>query len=83
MSQTSVGCNVRYLLYKLNFDNDEFGNYNLSVIKQRLFDQYLCGNDCRVVGETIREQCLVRDGVLSCDINNDDVICMLNQLCSE
>ncbi len=76
-SNTAVAKNRRLLMSKLNSDGHDL----ISCTKISLASQYTCDIRCSTMGETVKELCLIRDGVLSSNLDTDEVSFILTDIC--
>ena len=77
-SQSNVALNRRYCLAKLNvYEQDITTKY-----KQLLNIHAECDKQCFNIGNTTRELCLMRDGILRNDFTTDEINALINDLCT-
>jgi len=76
-SRTAVANNRRIVCATLNVDGDCLHAYK----KSALMKCFECQNECRMYGHMLKELCLIRDGGLSVELCQSEILCLINYLC--
>ncbi len=84
-SNTSVAINRRILLGRLRDDGSIFEtNLTKQTIKKTLLHKVTtdnCNNECKAMGTLIKELCSIRDYGMTCDLDSQDILDLLNEVC--
>ncbi len=76
-SNTAVANNRRLLMYTLNTtDNNLY-----ACDKATLANAFICNKQCTMIGETVKELCLIRDNLYVSNLNGSQILMLLNNLC--
>ncbi len=82
LSNTAVAFNKRRLLSILNDDGQIFKLKTVVELKRMLsLNMSRCNVKCVADANCVKELCLLKEKYLECELNVDEITCLLNELC--